>query len=93
MFLFDDVDTFFNEGNVDMEKRDESRRVAAISQEELAELQSLGIDAKRKNVLNNKEELEELVSTIKQSMYQDYKLAYSKNGEKHEDEATATVNI
>ena len=56
------------------------------------ELKSLGIDPKRKNELNNKEELETLVDNVKQSMYQDYKTAYSDKGSKHEEEAKATVN-
>ena len=57
------------------------------------ELKSLGIDPKRKNELNNKEELETLVDNVKQSMYQDYKTAYSDKGSKHEEEAKATVNV
>ena len=57
------------------------------------ELKSLGIDPKRKNELNNKEELETLVDNVKQSMYQDYKTAYSDKGSKHEEETKATVNV
>ncbi len=48
------------------------------------ELQSLGIEPKRKNELNDKEELEALVDTIKQVYYQDYKAAY---GDKEIDES------
>jgi hypothetical protein len=40
------------------------------------ELQSLGIEPKRKNELNDKEELKALADTIKQVYYQDYKSAY-----------------
>jgi hypothetical protein len=42
----------------------------------LNELVSLGIQPKRKNDLNNKEELEALADNIKQVYYQDYKTAY-----------------
>lgn len=59
---------------------------------EVAELQSLGIDSRRKNDLNDKEELKELAESIKQSMYLDYKLAYSEKSGMHKEESTATVN-
>lgn len=62
--------------------------------EEIMELHSLGIDAKKKKAnQNEKEELEGLIDNVKQSMIQDYKTAYSKNGDKHEDEAKSTVNL
>jgi hypothetical protein len=41
------------------------------------ELRSLGIGSKRKNKLNDKEELQSLANTLKQVYYQDYKTAYS----------------
>ena len=41
----------------------------------LNELVSLGIQPKRKNDLNDKEELEALADNIKQVYYQDYKTA------------------
>jgi hypothetical protein len=41
----------------------------------LNELVSLGIQPKRKNDLNDKEELEVLADNIKQVYYQDYKTA------------------
>ena len=64
------------------------------SAEEIMELNSLGIDAKKKKAnQNNKEELEELVDNVKQSMIQDYKTAYSKNGDNHKDDAKSTVNL
>ena len=45
------------------------------------ELESLGIEPKPKKELNdNKEELENLADIIKQSMFQDYKVAYSEEG-------------
>lgn len=40
------------------------------------ELGSLGIDCKRKNELNGKEELEALAAAIKEVYFQDYKTAY-----------------
>jgi hypothetical protein len=59
--------------------------------EGINELRSLGIDAKKKNKLNDETELKELVDCIKQSMYEDYKLAYSEKGDKHKTEAESTV--
>jgi hypothetical protein len=41
-----------------------------------SELSSLGIDCKRKNELNDKEELRSLATAIKQVYFQDYKTAY-----------------
>jgi hypothetical protein len=41
-----------------------------------SELSSLGIDCKRKNELNDEEELEGLVTAIKEVYFQDYKTAY-----------------
>lgn len=62
--------------------------------EEIMELHSLGIDIKRKKAnQNDKEELGGLVDNVKQSMIQDYKTAYSKNGDKHEEESKSTVNL
>jgi hypothetical protein len=59
------------------------------------ELHSLGIiDPIRKKELNyNKEELENLAHIIKQAMFQDYKLAYSEQGDEHKEEAKATVTV
>jgi hypothetical protein len=45
------------------------------------ELSMLAIESKRMNELNDKEELENLAEIIKQAMFQDYKVAYSKEGE------------
>jgi hypothetical protein len=50
------------------------------------ELESLGIEPKRPNDLNDKTELEALAETIKQVYYQDYKTAYS-----NENSSTASV--
>jgi hypothetical protein len=41
------------------------------------ELKSLGIEPRRQNELNDKEELEALAEIIKEVYYQDYKTAYS----------------
>jgi hypothetical protein len=41
-----------------------------------AELSSLGIDCKRKNELNDEEELEGLATAIKEVYFQDYKTAF-----------------
>jgi len=42
------------------------------------ELDSLGIEPKRKTELNDAEELEKLADIIKQAMFQDYKVALVK---------------
>jgi hypothetical protein len=62
------------------------------------ELDSLGIEPKQKknelNVNNNKEEeLENLADIIKQAMFQDYKVAYSEEGDAHKEEAESTVTV
>lgn len=57
----------------------------------LNELRSLGISADRNNEFNGEDELKELADTIKQSMYEDYKLAYSEKGEEHKVEAESTI--
>lgn len=46
------------------------------------ELNSLGIEVKRDNELNDKDELEALAENIKQTYYEDYKTAYD---DKHLD--------
>jgi hypothetical protein len=56
------------------------------------ELKSLGIEPRRQNELNDKEELQELAESIKAVYYQDYKTAYSSssccqgNDDKKEEE-------
>ena len=59
------------------------------------ELYSLGItEPEEKKELNeNKEELENLTDIIKQAMFQDYKVAYSEEGDAHKEEAQATVTV
>ena len=60
------------------------------------ELHSLGIvdpKRKKKEFNDNKEELENLADNIKQAMFQDYKLAYSEEGDAHKEEAQSTVTV
>jgi len=58
------------------------------------ELQSLGIlEPKQKTELNDEEELEKLADIIKQAMYQDYKVAYSEEGDMYKEEAESTVTV
>ncbi|MEW6605688.1 MAG: hypothetical protein AB1351_13510 [Thermoproteota archaeon] len=40
------------------------------------ELDSLGIHPKKKNELNDKKEMEDLVENVKQTMLQEYRSAY-----------------
>ncbi|MDQ3854290.1 MAG: hypothetical protein M3299_15850 [Thermoproteota archaeon] len=58
------------------------------------ELYSLGIlEPKQKKELNDDEELENLTDIIKQAMFQDYKVAYSEEGDAHKEEAQSTVTV
>jgi hypothetical protein len=65
------------------------------------ELYSLGVlEPKRKKkeeeeeeVKDNKTELENLADIIKQSMFEDYRLAYSEEGDAHKEEAESTVTV
>jgi hypothetical protein len=57
------------------------------------ELDSLGIEPRRKTELNDKEELENLADIIKQAMFQDYKVAYDEKGDAHKEEAQSTVTV
>ena len=41
----------------------------------------------------DKEELENLADIIKQSMFHDYKIAYSEKGDAHKEEAQATLAV
>jgi hypothetical protein len=56
-------------GGVDKEEEEEENYLQS-------ELSSLGIDCKRKNELNDEEELEGLATAIKEVYFQDYKTAY-----------------
>jgi hypothetical protein len=57
------------------------------------ELDSLGIEPKQKKELNDKEELESLADIIKQAMFQDYKVAYSEEGDFQKEESQSTVTV
>ena len=57
------------------------------------ELESLGIEPKQKKELNDDEELENLADIIKEAMFQDYKVAYSEEGNAHKEEAQSTVTV
>ena len=43
------------------------------------ELESLGIEPKGRNSLNDNQEIDSLIEKIKQTLYQDYKTAYSES--------------
>jgi hypothetical protein len=64
-------------------------------EEAVEELRSLGIDVKGKSILlmtaSDREELQVLVEILKQSMYQDYKTAYSRAGDRCQEEAYSTL--
>jgi hypothetical protein len=49
------------------------------------ELKSLGIEPRRQNELNDKEELQALADIIKQVYYQDYKTAYNNNNNNNDN--------
>jgi hypothetical protein len=57
------------------------------------ELRSLGIEPKERREVNYNEELENLADIIKQAMFQDYKLAYSEEGDAHKEESKCTISI
>ena len=58
-----------------------------------ADLRSLGIEPEPANELNDKKELQNLADNVKDSMYQDYKTAYSKKGDQFKEEAKSTVDV
>ncbi|MDQ4101675.1 MAG: hypothetical protein M3115_05765 [Thermoproteota archaeon] len=55
------------------------------------ELHSLGIESKQSREIEDKEELENLSDNIKQAMFQDYKLAYSHEGDLYKEESESTL--
>jgi hypothetical protein len=61
------------------------------------ELCSLGVlepnRKKKEEVKDNKAELENLADIIKQAMFEDYRLAYSEEGDAHKEEAESTVTV
>ena len=77
-------------------KEEEQRQQQAKNGYWENELHSLGIvdpKRKKKELKDNKEELENLADNIKQAMFQDYKLAYSEKGDAHKEEAESTVTV
>jgi hypothetical protein len=52
----------------------------------------LGITPKKRTELNDAKELSELVENLKQAMLWDYKLAYSVDGQKYEEESKSTIS-
>jgi hypothetical protein len=74
-------------------KEAEQQQLQAKNRYWLNELDSLGIEPKRKTELNDAEELENLADIIKQAMFQDYKVAYSEEGDAHKEEAQSTVTV
>jgi hypothetical protein len=75
-------------------KEKEQRQQQAKNGYWLNELDSLGIEPKqKKEELNDEQELENLADIIKQAMFQDYKVAYGKEGDMHKEEAESTVTV
>ena len=65
----------------DQQQQQQQQQLQAKNRYWQNELDSLGIEPKRKTELNDAEELEKLADIIKQAMFQDYKVAYSEEGE------------
>lgn len=77
-----------------LSKKEEQRQQRTRNGYWQNELDSLGIEPKEKKELNdNKEELEDLADKVKQAMFQDYKMAYSEKGDAHKEEAESTVTV
>jgi hypothetical protein len=77
-----------------LSKKEEEQQQQAKNSYWQNELDSLGIvDPKQKKELNDEEELENLADIIKQAMFQDYKVAYSEEGDAHKEEAESTVTV
>jgi hypothetical protein len=53
------------------------------------ELKSLGIEPRRQNELNDKEELQALAEIIKEVYFQDYKIAYSSDSKGNNNKIAA----
>jgi hypothetical protein len=56
------------------------------------ELKSLGIEPRRQNELNDKEELQALAEIIKEVYFQDYKAAYSSNSNANNNSTGSPAN-
>ena len=76
-----------------LSKKEAEQQLQAKNRYWQNELDSLGIEPKRKTELNDEEELENLADIIKQAMFQDYKVAYSEEGDAHKEEAQSTVTV
>jgi hypothetical protein len=76
-----------------LSKKEAEQQLQAKNRYWQNELDSLGIEPKRKTELNDKEELEKLADIIKQAMFHDYKIAYSEKGDAHKEEAQSTVTV
>jgi hypothetical protein len=77
-----------------LSKKKEQRQQEAQKGYWQNEFHSLGIvDPKQKKELNDDEELENLSDLIKQAMFQDYKVAYSEEGDTYKEEAQSTVTV
>ena len=68
------------EGALKKEDKEEEEHLSEKEEYWQNELKSLGIEPKRQNDLNDKEELEALAEIIKEVYYQDYKTAYGNSG-------------
>jgi hypothetical protein len=76
-----------------LSKKEAEQQLPAKNRYWQNELDSLGIEPKRKTELNDEEELEKLADIIKQAMFQDYEVAYSEKGDAHKEEAQSTVTV
>jgi hypothetical protein len=76
-----------------LSKKEAEQQLQAKNRYWQNELDSLGIEPKRKTELNDEEELENLADIIKQAMFQDYKVAYSEEGDAYKEEAQSTVPV
>jgi hypothetical protein len=72
--------TPITEGVLKKEDKEEEEHLSEKEEYWQNELKSLGIEPKRQNDLNDKEELEALAEIIKEVYYQDYKTAYGNSG-------------
>jgi hypothetical protein len=80
--------------NKEAEEQQKQQQLQAKNRYWLDELDSLGIQPKkRKTELNDEEELEKFADIIKQAMFQDYKVAYSEKGDAHKEEAQSIVTV
>jgi hypothetical protein len=80
-------------GNTIQERR-RTTTTAASQEWLLAEWTSFAWNrVKTKKEVPYKEELDKLAEIIKQAMFQDYKVAYSEEGDTHKEEALSTLTV